>query len=51
MTTAATDPAGVSNPDDTRMVLRFTVSVPKSFKGIFDPSSCPGTTVPATLNR
>jgi hypothetical protein len=33
---------GVSNPDDTRMVLRYTVAVPKSFKGTFDPGSCPG---------
>jgi hypothetical protein len=28
--------------DDARIVLRFTVSVPKSFKGTFDPSPCPG---------
>jgi hypothetical protein len=33
---------GVSHPDDTRMVLRYTVTVPKSLAGTFDPSSCPG---------
>jgi hypothetical protein len=41
---------GVSNPDDTRMMLRFTLSVPKSFRGTFDPSRCPEDTHVATGN-
>lgn len=33
---------GVADPDDTRFVLRYEVSVPADHSGPFDASSCPG---------
>jgi hypothetical protein len=33
---------GISNPDDTKFALRYTVTVPRSFSGRFDAASCPG---------
>jgi hypothetical protein len=33
---------GVADPDDTRLVLRYDVSVPADFSEPFDPYSCPG---------
>lgn len=33
---------GIANPDDTRFVLKYEVSVPDTLSAPFDPSSCPG---------
>jgi hypothetical protein len=33
---------GVSYPDDLRWVLRYTISVPSTYRGTFDASNCPG---------
>ena len=33
---------GVANPEDTRFVFKYEVSVPDDFPEPFDPSSCPG---------
>ena len=33
---------GVSQPDDTRVVLRYTIAVPQNFAGPFTPNACPG---------
>jgi hypothetical protein len=34
---------GVSQPDDTRLVLKYEITVPEDFDGSFDASACPGT--------
>jgi hypothetical protein len=43
---------GVANPDDTRLVMRYTVTVPDDFKGVFRPdmTACPGSLEPANGN-
>ena len=41
---------GVADPDDTRFVLRYTVTVPKDFAGKFEPYSCPGDLEPMNGN-
>lgn len=33
---------GVANPNDTRLVLKYTVKVPADYSQPFDPTSCPG---------
>lgn len=33
---------GVANPEDTRFVLKYEVSVPEDYPEPFDPSGCPG---------
>ena len=33
---------GVSQPDDTRVVLLYTIAVPQDFDGPFTPNHCPG---------
>ncbi len=39
---------GIANPDDTRVVLKYVVSVPEDYPGPFDPSSCPGQLLPTS---
>lgn len=41
---------GIADPDDTRFVLRYTVTVPDDFEGKFDPYSCPGEFEPMNGN-
>lgn len=33
---------GVANPDDTRFVLKYEVTVPETYSEPFDPMGCPG---------
>lgn len=41
---------GVADPDDTRFVIRYMVTVPKDFAGKFEPYSCPGDLEPMNGN-
>ena len=33
---------GISNPDDAKFALRYTITVPRTFSGRFAAASCPG---------